>query len=1102
MVTVLFADIVDSTELAEKLDPEHLHSVLGLFFDAMRDEIRAEGGVVEKFIGDAILAAFGVPAAHEDDPARALSAALHMRQRLIDVNKELMERLGVTIRLRMGVNTGGVLAAVNPIPGEPMITGDVVNAAARLQHAAEPDQILVSEKTARMVRSFDFAEVGELELKGRSNPLRAFVLNSGPNTVQREGPRLEASMVGRKPELAILRSVYGRVTAEQLPSTVTIFGEAGIGKSRLTEEFIDRISDLEMRPVIVRGHCLPHGDGSVYWPLAEILKSLAGIRDDDSMTRALERLSSMGREMVTQDVTTDPQATLGALAYTVGIDMPDSPFAQLDPREVRRLIHEAWRSFLSALASISPVIVVIEDLHWADPALLDLLEDVSGRVTGPILFVMPTRPELVERRPTWGSGSKNATAIYLNPLLTDEAQTLVSTLFSGTPIPSSVYTKILDRAEGNPFFIEEIIQHFIDDGAVVRSGSGWSATSHLTELDLPYNVQAALVSRIDLLEPAEKRAIQTAAVVGRVFWPEPVRRLLNLGVDEISEILKSLDRRGLIVARLASSLAREPEFAFRHVLTREVAYESLPRADRAFAHADVASWMEEVVGDRAPEFIELLAYHYLEAHRAAAEDVLVDDHFTEDMRERAYRTSLRAAELARIRHAVQMAYKMGRQASVLAQDPLRRARALDQVGRTALDDAAGDIAWSSLSEAADILLESAGSRPREIALACGMAVESPTRWPGSMMERVPEQAVGSYIEAGLAQLEPGEESEEMVRLLSAKAFAGWAAVAQRVVDPSERAEARRAGTRALEIARRIGRPDLISAALDAAGSLDITEGMYARVIPAVLERIEVNEAASNPFEAGDGYAMAAWSFAYVGDYRRASECAEEGMALGVPEGRGFQIHCASWRAYCAFWAGDWTKITDELGPYVSHRLGVDANEPPNFLSHVIGAEALVESISGGAGEATAILKRMAERQGPALSPTVSTWWAWIMARQGRVDEALSVLDGLRSNRGSRPFRDIVISSVMLENRRFSGVAEFLADARDYATVAGIRAVLPHLNRLEAIASLTDNPSAGGLEILGLARSEFASLGASWEVDRTDRLTEEFAEGIVVDSSHT
>jgi hypothetical protein len=452
-----------------------MREVLDRFFAAMRNEIEGEGGTVEKFIGDAVMAAFGVPTAHEDDPTRAVRAAMRMLRRLDDVNASLMQSHDVTLQVRIGVNTGEVLATTDPRPGEAMVTGDTVNAAARLQSAAEPGTVVIGERTARGASgSFQLEPLGPLELKGKAQPVNAFVVVEELEQASGRGvPGLHAPIVGRDSELELLRSIYRRAVAEGRPNLVTVYGDAGVGKSRLTQEFLVWLEGIDPAPRTMRGRCLPYGDGITYWPLAEILKSTASVLDTDPPNLALEKIAKVSDDVLTDDVTADRARTTAALAYTVGVEDPAFRFGDMDPRDVRVEIHAAWRSFFSALGAATPTIAIIEDIHWADAALLDLLDELAEGVTGSVLFLCPARPELTSRRPGWGGGRRNFSSISLDPLGRDEAEHLIRALLSIDDLPDGVRSRILERGESNPFFLEEIMRHLIDGGHVFFEAGRW-----------------------------------------------------------------------------------------------------------------------------------------------------------------------------------------------------------------------------------------------------------------------------------------------------------------------------------------------------------------------------------------------------------------------------------------------------------------------------------------------------------------------------------------------------------------------------------------------------------------------------------------------------
>ena len=482
-----------------------------------------------------------------------------------------------------------------------------------------------------------------------------------------------------------------------------------MGKSRLVAEFVDRALDASPAPVVLRGRCLPYGEGLTYWPLAEILKSHAGVRDSEPPASALEKVRAAGRELIGPELAADPARAVAALAFTVGLDDPDHSMRDAEPRQVRVEVHAAWRAFFSALGSAGPTVVVIEDIHWADRAMLDLLQELADRTQGGVLFLCPSRPELTARRPDWGGGRRSFSSVVLEPLSEADADRLVDLLLAVDDLPVPVQRRIVERAEGNPFFLEEILRKLIDEGRIVRDGDRWRASGDIGDVEIPDTVQAVLAARIDLLEAEEKRALQAAAVVGRVFWPSPVARLIDGDGEGLEDVLARLEDRELVLGRLGSSLEGEREFIFKHVLTCDVAYESLPRRERARAHAEVAGWLETTAGERRHEFAELLAYHYLAAHREATAGGVPTD--GDALRSGAFEYALLAAADARGKLALDSAGRLVEQALEIAATPLERSRAHEELGRIFTYRYEGDLAWEHLRKAADIRLAETERRP-------------------------------------------------------------------------------------------------------------------------------------------------------------------------------------------------------------------------------------------------------------------------------------------------------------------------------------------------------------------------------------------------------
>jgi class 3 adenylate cyclase/tetratricopeptide (TPR) repeat protein len=595
---MLFADLTASTELASRLDPEDLRSVLRPFFDAMVEEIDRYGGTVEKFIGDAIVAAFGAPVAHEDDPERAIRCALAMHRRLARLNVELAERAGGDLAMRIGINTGEVIA--HSIE-EGIVTGEAVNIAARFQAIAEPGRVVVGDRTYRRARhAFAFEDLGEVLVKGIDRPLHVFEVGDEIAAPRGSSGALEPPFVGRGDELSLLRLLYERTARESRPNLVTVVGPPGIGKSRLADELTQALNGRGAR--IVRGRCLPYGDGLTYWPLAEILRADAGILDSDApnavLAKARERLLPRfpGDEAI---------GTTEILLSSIGVEQPSDPLAGTERAAAQRLIARAWQRYLEWLASERPIVALIEDLQWADPSLLDLMEAVVSRARGPALVLCMARPDLYERRPDWGGGVSNATTLTLSPLSAADGAELIEHLLDGQA-PAEVVGPILQRSEGNPFFAAELLRMMIEDGTIARRGGRWEVVRELPSV-LPDTVQGVIASRIDLLTPEEKRVIQDASVIGRHFWAAGVELL---GAPGAGLSIESLVGKGLVGERDESSIEGEREFVFNHVLTRDVAYASIPRARRAQAHAVVGAWIENGTSGRAEEFAEILAHHF------------------------------------------------------------------------------------------------------------------------------------------------------------------------------------------------------------------------------------------------------------------------------------------------------------------------------------------------------------------------------------------------------------------------------------------------------------------------------------------------------------
>ena len=1082
LVTILFADMVGSTELGEQLDPEELSVVLDSYFTAMRREIEAEGGTVEKFIGDAVVAVFGVPTAHEDDPTRALRAGLRMRRSLEVLNRSLEDERGIRLAMRIGVNTGDVIAHTDPAPGEAFVTGDAVNVAARLEQGADEGQILVGERTARSAKGVTLEQVGPLALKGKRETVRAFVLLDDdvgqPKTAQRFDARLyRTRMVGRGAELAMVRSVFDRCIADGRPQLITVYGDAGVGKTRFVEEFARRTDDLSEQPLVITGRCLPYGEGVTYWPLGEILKSQAGILDTDPPDLALEKVHKVAEQLITGAVSADPPRASAGLAYTIGLEDPSLPRSTSDPREVRDDLRAAWRSFFSALARSSPVIVVVEDIHWADPALLDLLEDTAERSEGPLLFVCPARPELTARRPDWGGGRWNRSSLLLQPLSDDESSQLLDLLVERSAMSDDLCALIIERAGGNPFFLEEIVQRLLDDPA------------NAEQLEIPDTVQGVLAARIDLLTPVEKTALQSAAVVGRTFWNGAVHELLEPGPGavELDEILVRLEERGLVHADAGSSIVGEGEFSFRHVLIKDVAYESLPRRERAKDHAIVAGWIERRTTERGREFAELLTHHYERAYRSLSAEVRADPDEIERLRAKAFGFGVVAATEAGNKLALEQAERFGSTALSLAATPSERARALETLGMTYIHDYRGDKAWRSFKEAIDLISdqppasEDAGSP--DLARLCALALEIARRAPGTMRHRISPEEEERYLQIGLAAAGPGD-SEERARLLTVSSFGQVSKSEedlQRAIDTGEQAAA---------MAQRLGRVDLESAALDGITSAHHSIGRYGAMEDPIRRRLELVPTLSDPYEVGDIYAMASWWALNTGRYRESLDLADRGLTHAMPSSPVYALYCLDFRAGAHFRLGDWDGVLADVA-VADEILGDRRESPPGVAPMHLAMAAFIHDARGDGETADRYLDlvRWLEQAEDTVDPVLTHWQARLLSRQGRSDEARALLerpDVVQDLRG----RDEVLEAwceVISEDGSWDEAAEVADRAAHHAGWAGLPPLALYATRLEGRAAAAEGDSRRAVERLTAAMRGFEELDAVWEaaVSRID-----------------
>jgi len=1039
LVTVLFADLVGSTEQAARMYPEDVHALLSRYFEAMREEIEAEGGVVEKFVGDAVMAVFGVPRAHEDDPVRAVRAARRMLVRLERLNEKLPaeERLAI----RIGINTGDVIAA--PSAGlDQMVTGDPVNVASRLEEHGEPGTVVIGERTARVAsRFFELLEVGAIAVEGHEEPVRVWeVVRPGPAETG-----VRAPLIAREPELAFLQAAFQRAKSERTAHLVTIVGDPGVGKSRIVAEFA---AGLEADSRLLLGRCAAYGASLTLRPLAEILQAEAVVLDDDPAAAARVKIEQLVRERIGDrdgDITE-------VFASMLGLERDERAL----PRAGSQRLVDAWRALLSGIAAAETLVVVIEDLHWADETTLAVLDGLVDSVTGPVLFVCTSRPELTRLRPSWGAGKRNFSSLTLGPLDTSASARLLAALLDSEGLPTGA-SHVLETAEGNPFFLEEIVRRLVDAGLLEQVAGRWRIVGDLSSVSIPETVEGVILARIDLLSPSERRTLQDAAVVGRVFWEAAVERASGMSR---SDDVQTLCRRELVLERPGSGVSGRTEYVFKHGLTRDVAYASLPRRERAEAHRRVAEWLAEIAAED-----ELIAHHHEAAYELTGDEAL---------RVAARREYLAGSIRALGRFAVAQAAALGRRAVELSRDPGERIEALEQFGDLGSGAHSGDEAWDAYRSA----LELTGDPKTRARLAAKAAVQA-TRWFGAMHDPPSTAELEALIDEGL---EAAGEQDSLTRamLLMSRGFEGVMGYA------TGRPASREAAEEALAMAERLDDPDLVSGALDAVGSQLLLQGAYGEHLRFGRRRVVLVPRLSNPVEVGDAHVMAAWSALYVGHYDEA----EAHATACIESSRGFDpgeyIHGLAWRVWARTMVGDWDgALADQAELERLH--GQAAEIPLAYTLKAYSAAAFVHELRGDAEASTYfdLLRNLArECVLSAEHDAALALGARAYAHRGEL-EAAGALLGLQSDIFAPPTHEALCELARM-GESWDDAGSIAAAARSQAHASEAIAVAHFADRLTGCAAAARGDSELAVAALHRSAQGFAILQAPWE-EATSRL---------------
>ena len=971
VVTVMFADITGSTPLADRLDPEDMRAILSGYFNLMAEQIRRHGGTVEKYIGDAVMAVFGIPFAHEDDPDRAIRAALDMQAALARFNEQRLAQDPEATRLQMhiGINSGEVAATSDAGNNRRdfLITGDAVNVAARLQSVAMFDTILVGERTYLATRNvFTFHALAPLRLKGKAEPISAWVVLGLQNDTSAitQHPRgiegLEARLVGRTLELALMHATYARVQAERRPHLITLLGAPGIGKSRLVREFLQSeeetarcttCEDTLAAPRVLQGRCPPYGEGVTYRPLVEILNSLLNVRNNETYeTQTLEdRFTDFVREtLINAKSSEDPVEVAYAIIRSVGRRTGNTTLEQNYTDQLERerppgstpgssalnknteqsgqsgphmALMRAWRIFLEALAQQQPLIIVIDDLQWADEALLDLLEYLTDRITDvPILFLCPARPDLYDRRRDWGGGRRNFTTIVLESLSKEETSDLVDALLKTEDIPGVLRYTILNRAEGNPFFVEEIVRMLIDQKVLIKEDGYWrigtqneSILSELaspaappddTLIDLHYvfplprvpdTIQGVLAARVDLLSPIEKRVLQHACIIGRTFWLSALIEIASdLATSTIVDTLDSLIQRDFIV--VAEKQARSPVendqvFTFKHVLIRDVVYNNIPRMRRSQEHAQLALWLEEKIKGNAEPFAELLAYHYQQALSTWSAGFvpgtvsLATNHDSPEtssspvrltrpeLRRRAITYTTMAGDQALHSYFTIRAIQAYSEALELLLDSNADSQAIaamhEKLGGAYTQRGNLEEAWQGYRRALQLVTAEPEAESDHLLHLYNHLAELGTRWLGLFNTSPDIQETRTYIDAGLKLLEGEPLSGQRAEFLTYQAF--WYVRNQwESADTQERGKfanlALQSGNEALRIAEELHDTEAIWLTLDALAYIYGKQHKYQDAHKTQHYRQKFADQIKSRVELNDLYFSLGWTHEAVSDY--------------------------------------------------------------------------------------------------------------------------------------------------------------------------------------------------------------------------------------------
>jgi class 3 adenylate cyclase len=1059
---VLVAGITGSTEAAERFDPESLRHLLGTYTREMVRAIETYGGFVEKFLGDSVLAVFGFPFAHEDDANRALRAALKIQTSIADLNADLRRNLGDALAIGIGVDMGELVVTSDSRLSQ--VAGHPVNVAARMAATAEPGQILVSEQARRAAMGFHFVSHADIPLKGGGRGIALFELTGEARLA---ADVLPFPMVGREVEFARLRAVYVQVVSRGQPSIVIVQGEAGIGKSRLVHEFL---ASLRAQDLVLRGRCIPYGEGVAYWPLADILRQHAQLDFAETAEDWRRRVTDFVEELAQVQAPVDVGRTVAALLLTVGVEDAGGDLRQIDPRHVREEVFAAWQWLLSALARTSTTVVVIEDLQWAESPFAEVIAQLVELSEGPLLFILTTREGL-------GGGValerlvRSVLTIRLEPLPLEDAARLLTLVKDNRELSRELADRILDRAAGNPLFLEEMAR-------LVQEADGLDA------LTLPTSIHALIAKRIERISPEERRVLEASASVGRTFWSAAVAAATGSTEAEIERILARLNQRQLITSTGESVLEGEREYRFRHILIRDVAYASLEGREKAQLHELVAGWIASGLGRWQPPPIELLAAHLQAAFENAKDEPGVLTEQIEHLRTQAVYRSAAAAERALRGLSFERARELARAALSLARLPFERARALEALGLTSYYEQDAEQAWKYFREAVDSYLVAQDEDGLVVAALCARALEVLTRFRGTALSVTAADA-RKYLDVGLANAGT-TDSDDLAQLLMVKSL--WPYLFPDGDRSDEaRQEALEAGERAAAMSAHLVRPDIGANALEGVAAYHVHSGLYGRMRTVIADRLRLAGSLRDPTEVGNIFAEAARVEFHVGRYREAQLLADEAFSRSLESAPAIAVYSLGFRAQARCRLGDWDGVVSDVAA-TEELLAGRGDLPPLYSTEQFAAAAFVREVQGDSSTSdrlTALLER-ALRGDRWQSARVALWLALRAARKRSFDEAWAHLDRL-DQQARQSALGLVLEAkceIVAEEQAWNRSAAIVAEARHHSRDAKLIALPFYADRLEGRALLASGDVRKAQKPLARAANGFRQLEAKWETARS------------------